>query len=237
LDVQSLEPEAFSEEDVAVLQALADQVAVAINNARLFQQAQESLEAERRAYGELSREGWRQLLQVRPHLSLVKDERGISAAPEIQQPEVEKALETGEAIASQDGDENLVVPIQVRGQTVGAIDAYSGEAWSPDRIRLLERLAEQLGDALDDARMYEDAQRRAAREAVIGDVTARMRETLDMDSVLRTAAREMQSILDLAEVEVRLGPSPQEVSPTHQAGAADEEEALNEGQPGTGMSA
>ncbi len=36
LDVQSTEPAAFSQEDIAVLQLVADQVAVAIANARLF---------------------------------------------------------------------------------------------------------------------------------------------------------------------------------------------------------
>jgi hypothetical protein len=65
LDVQSKDPEAFSDEDVAVLQTLADQVAVAISNARLFQQVDESLEAERRAYGKASRDAWRELLHVR----------------------------------------------------------------------------------------------------------------------------------------------------------------------------
>jgi putative methionine-R-sulfoxide reductase with GAF domain len=58
LDVQSTKPGAFGAEDTAVLQTLADQIAMAINNAQLFRQAQESLEAERRAYGELSQRAW-----------------------------------------------------------------------------------------------------------------------------------------------------------------------------------
>ncbi len=55
LDVQSIEPQAFSDEDVTALEALADQVAVAISNARLMSEAQQALEAERRAYGEIGR--------------------------------------------------------------------------------------------------------------------------------------------------------------------------------------
>ena len=65
LDVQSLEPEAFTAEDVAVLQTLADQVAMAISNARLYAQAQESLEAERRAYAELSQRAWSEMVKGR----------------------------------------------------------------------------------------------------------------------------------------------------------------------------
>jgi transcriptional regulator with GAF, ATPase, and Fis domain len=43
LDVQSIEEAAFDEEDVAVLATLADQVAIALENLRLFQQTQEAL--------------------------------------------------------------------------------------------------------------------------------------------------------------------------------------------------
>jgi GAF domain-containing protein len=45
LDVQSTEPSAFSERDIAVLQLVADQVAVAVDNARKFSQEAELLEA------------------------------------------------------------------------------------------------------------------------------------------------------------------------------------------------
>ena len=39
LDVQSIEAGAFSDEDIAVLQTMADQIAVAIDNAHLFTEA------------------------------------------------------------------------------------------------------------------------------------------------------------------------------------------------------
>ncbi|MGD8473590.1 MAG: GAF domain-containing protein, partial [Anaerolineae bacterium] len=45
LDVQSTEPDAFSEEDVAVLQLVADQTAVAVDNARKFSEEGQLLEA------------------------------------------------------------------------------------------------------------------------------------------------------------------------------------------------
>ena len=63
----------IGEEDVTVLQALADQLAVSISNVRLFQQVQESLDAERRAYGELSGEAWRDLLHVGSGLGLSRN--------------------------------------------------------------------------------------------------------------------------------------------------------------------
>jgi hypothetical protein len=64
-----------------------------------------------------------------------------------------------------------------------------------------------LAQALDGTRLYQDAQRRAAQDRLVGEVTARMRETLDIDVMLQTAIREIGNALGLAEVEVRLGRS------------------------------
>jgi GAF domain-containing protein len=62
-----------------------------------------------------------------------------------------------------------------------------------------------LGIALDGARLYLDAQRLAFREQLTGEITSRIRETLDIETVLRTAAQEIQKSLDLPEVVISLG--------------------------------
>jgi len=204
LDVQSTEPEAFTGEDVTILQTLADQVAVAISNARLFQQAQESLEAERQAYGELSRHAWQEVLRARSGLRKRYDPRGI--LPREGQRRTERGKGTsilGQASISR----SLSVPIRVRGQVIGVLDAHKPDGagdWTSDEGALLETLADQLGVALDSARLYEDTQRLAARERLASEVTARMRETLDLETVLRTAVDEMYEALGLAEVAVCL---------------------------------
>jgi len=211
LDVQSPEPGVFGDEDVVVLQTLADQVAMAISNARLFQQTQESLEAERRAYGELGHEAWRELLRTRPDLGFIRDERGISPAGDLWLPEMEAVLQTGRSAAGKDGATGLAWPITVRGRVIGVIDARkpkdSGE-WTAEQVALLEALTEQLGVALESARLYQDTQRRATREQLTGQVTARIRETLDVETVLETAVREISEALGLAALDVRLATQP-----------------------------
>jgi GAF domain-containing protein len=201
MEVHSVEFAAFIGEDVSVLQTLTDQVAVAISNVRLFQQAQQALDAERRAYGELSRQAWAGLFAARPDLGFLRDKGGVTPLAEAaHQPQAAEGAPGGAALAA---------PIQVRGQTIGVIDATkraSAGRWSDDEATLLKVLAEQLGVALEGARLYTDAQRRAAHERLVGEVTARVRETLDVDIMLKTAVEEVRQALQLPEVTIRLVP-------------------------------
>jgi len=100
------------------------------------------------------------------------------------------------------------LPIKVRGQTIGVVDMQKktpGSEWTADEVALVETLTEQLSVALESARLYQDTQHRATREQLAAQVTARMRETLDIDTVLKTAVFEIGQALGLAEVEVRMG--------------------------------
>jgi len=208
LDIQSVEARAFSEDDMVILQTLADQVALTIDNVQLFQQAQESLEAERRAYGELSREAWRELLSTHREMAFLSDERGISPAGDLWEPRMEMALRDGKIAPGDEDETTLAIPIKMRGQVIGVIDAHKPDdtsRWTADEIDLMKLLTGQLSIALESARLYEVTQRRAAQEQLTSEITARMRETLDIESVLQTAALEIRKVLDLAEVEVRMG--------------------------------
>jgi GAF domain-containing protein/HAMP domain-containing protein len=223
LDVQSTQPAAFSTEDIAVLQLVADQVAVAIQNARLFAEVEMALQAERRAYGEVSRRAWEQVSRTQAQLGYRSDERGLSPVNDLWpgHEQIEAALLAGrpelgalgiaEAAAYATSPGSLAMPIRVRDQIIGVIDARKrdgSDEWAEEEITLLETLVDQLGIALDSARLYEDTQRRAARERLLGDLTARIRETLDVETVLRTTAQEVQQALGLPEVIVQLrGPT------------------------------
>ena len=80
--------------------------------------------------------------------------------------------------------------------------------WTEDELNLLARLAEELVQALESVRLYQDVQRGAARDRLIAGVTGRMRESLQVDSVLQSAVQEMRRALSLSEVEVRIGKAP-----------------------------
>jgi len=226
LDVQSTEAAAFSDEDVAVLQTLADQLAMAISNTRLLQQVQESLEAERRAYGVVSREAWSDLLHAQLALHQRYDPQGILPADGQWREQVRMAAQQGKTVSGQEKPPTtLATPIKVRDQVIGILDAHKpagAGAWTAEEITLLETLADQLGIALESARLYRDAQRRAARERLIGEVTDRVRETLDIETMLKTGVQEVHQALGLPEVTVRLA-----TRPVNEASDGDEQRAAD----------
>jgi GAF domain-containing protein/HAMP domain-containing protein len=209
LSAQSTEVAAFDPDSVTVLQTMADQVAVALDNARLFAESQEALEAERRAYGRISREAWSKMARGRAALGYLCDQKGqIMPSPGSWQPEMIQATQTGRLV--QDGGSTLAIPVRIRENVEGVVRLRKPDGaadWTPDEIELTKTLAEQLGVALESARLYQETQRRAARDRLLGEVTARVRQTLDMDTVLQTAIREIGQALELAEVEVRMGES------------------------------
>ncbi len=194
LDVQSTEAAAFTDRDVEVLQILADQVAMAVSNARLFQQTQTALEAERRVYGELRREAWRHEFQTQSRLNCFCDERGV------------RLVDGPGTKPGNIGLPELTLPVSLGDQILGSIQVHKDQAeeWTAEEIALMGTLADQLGLALENARLFADSQRRAAREQLISQAASRLRGSLDIDTVLQTAVREIGEALGLAEVRVRL---------------------------------
>jgi GAF domain-containing protein/HAMP domain-containing protein len=229
LDVQSIEEAAFTREDVEVLQMLADQVAVAIDNARLFTELQQALEAERRAYGELSHHAWGDLLRARPELGFRSDERGVSSAVDVWRPEMEQALRQGQTVQistpnsplpegqSRQIANPLAVPIKVRGRVVGVLDTHKSDEtghWTPEDIAILEQLTDQLGVALESARLYQDVQRGAVRERLTHEITDQMRRATSVDGIVQTAVDALFSVMGTSRAFVQL----EDVNPEEDGG-------------------
>ena len=103
----------------------------------------------------------------------------------------------------------IALPLRLREQTLGVLDVrFETEEVPPETLELLEQIAEQVTLSLESARLYQATQQQAAQERLISETTARIREQLDMDAVLQAAVHELQQVLGLERVELRVGTPP-----------------------------
>lgn len=201
LDVQSLEREAFGAEDVAVLQTLADQVALAIDNARLLGEAEDRLrEITLLARGQ-SAAGWREFLADRGALRYTYD--GVAVVPaRMRSASGDHAREPGYLPG---GASQLEVPLRMQDEEIGRLQVeLDGRPASAEEKELVGAVATRLSLALERARLFQEIQRRAASDRLVGEVAARVRETLDIRTVLETAADELYQQLGLEKVTIYL---------------------------------
>jgi GAF domain-containing protein len=100
------------------------------------------------------------------------------------------------------------VPLRAHDQDVGHMLVLREKpgSFSRDSMRLFEVLGGAAAVALTRARQLDEAQRRARQEELASRATARMHESLDLESVLSTAVRDIGETLGLAALDVRLGP-------------------------------
>jgi len=259
MTVQSDQPSAFGEVEITIFQSLADQLAIALDNARLFSESHQALEQSQRAYRRASGRAWQEFLKsegaqrVEYRLGQINVETAASSvspaqlesashdasrAGAIEKARMQAIQTCRPAICLLEGLQTLFLPVQSREQVVGVLRLTKapGEtqtSWSDDEVELLSTIGAQLGAALDAARLYQDTQRAAAREQITGEVTARIRQTLDMQTVLRTAVEEIQRHLNLPEVVISLTASEEE-EPARNPDVTDLLSAANELVPDNG---
>jgi len=207
LDVQSTEPNAFSKEDISTLNILADQITTALQNTRFIAQTQEALNAARRAYGAQSREEWQTLLEEEGNFGYISRGHGtILQAHKNLPKEFQEALNNGQAITSATEKNVLLVPIHVRGKLIGAIrltKPKDSPGWSQDEISDISRLAEQLSNSFESARMYREIRMRAENEQLISNLSARLSSTVEIDEIIKETLSQLGESFKDADVALR----------------------------------
>jgi len=135
----------------------------------------------------------------------------VTELPE-NNPALKKALASGEAVTlSQPPKEvppTLAVPVKLREQVIGIIHIESSKAkraWTDDEVAFVQAVSDRAALALDNARLLEESQRRAAKEHAIGEISARIGTSTDVDTILRTAVRELGAQISGAQVTLEIG--------------------------------
>ena len=207
LDIQSAEGEAFNETDATTLQVLADQIAIAIENAHLFEESRQALAAAQRAYGEQSHIGWQELIHKAGRYGYRSGSDGsIYPLEEKADANLEKAIQENQVIM---GKESITtnIPIMVRGKPVGAIQLSkpaNARSWDQKDLELAKTLTTEISRAMDSARLFDETKQQADRERVAGEISNRMRETMSVESVVRLAADELYKLLELEDITIHL---------------------------------
>ena len=206
ISVQSEKAAAFSLDILTTLQTMADQIAVAFDNAALLKRSEDALKAERRAYGDLSLASWHDVKKRNRSSAFRVDRNGFARALEQDPVDSRHQILEVEQVLHEDS-RAIVLPIKSRGHVIGGIriaKAEDSRKWTKDQLQLVSSILEQLSVALESARLFEDTQRRANRERLVSEVTSKIRRTNDPNEMVKTAMEELKKILGASRVDLQV---------------------------------
>ncbi len=208
LDVQSTEPNAFAPEDIQTLSALANQVAVAIENARLLSESRAAASTAENIYRQFVAQGWQKTVRT-TQAGYRLSEKGIDPLSQpLNTSEVKQAAQQGDLVIAEEKKRAvLAVPIKVRDQVIGVLNIRSqkpGYRWDEEELTLVRALADRVALALENARLLADAQRRAAKERVIGEISDKISSAGNIESILQVALKELSTTINAAKLSIEL---------------------------------
>lgn len=208
LDVQSTTSNAFQEEDIEVLSTLADQVAIAIQNAQSYEKTQQFLKEAQRASGSFMDDAWRILqTQETPVVGYRVAENKLALLDQpLSSALINKAISTNKIVKENGEKATLAIPIRLHDKVIGVMDIRvpNTHDWDTDEVDIAQAVAERLSLALESSLLLKSTQRRAEIERITADISGKIGATAQFDSILRTAAEELSRVLGGSEVLVQL---------------------------------
>lgn len=210
LDIQSTEPNAFNQEDIEVLSTLADQVSVALANARLYEETQKALIEAEMVYRQDLRTGWEKFSRAQKLAGIRRRSMKSSFLAEpLELPGAKEVSQLGNIY--QEKTENalsqLTMPVKLRGEVVGMLNlkADNNREWSADEMDIITAIIERAALAIENARLLDESRKVAEKERAIGEISAKIGQGIEIETILRTAVRELGAQISGAQVTVEIG--------------------------------
>jgi GAF domain-containing protein len=207
LDVQEDRIAGLDDGDAGLLRSLANQVAVTIRNARLFAEVETALHEAREAQKRYVQESWQKVDRIEDvrHVFLQSD-IGISDEEQRQiMLEARKqavAQERPVVVDADSGDgKSLVTPISLRDKTIGVIKIQTADenrAWDEDDLTMVETIAEQVAQTAENLRLFDETRQRADYERLVGEVTQKIRQAPDLETLSKIATEAISEVLDVS---------------------------------------
>ncbi|RMG76246.1 MAG: GAF domain-containing protein [Chloroflexi bacterium] len=228
LDVQSKASNAFSDSSLLMaFQAMADSIALAIDNVSQFERAEARLKENQRLVEE-TRQALREVERLNERLTGrvwgeylrgIAHDVGTEIDFENQQKNpitdwtttLREALQINQLVQEQRDDAQVIaVPLRVRGRVIGAMEFEldKNNPFSPEDFDLLQEVSERFGMAVENARLVDESQRLAQREALVNQITSRLQAANSVNTMLNDAAASLRDALNASKVVIRLGTPP-----------------------------
>lgn len=206
LDVQSRQPDVFTPDLIGVLQTMADQIAVAIQNANLYEESMRRVLEIEESNRQSTLLAWQEYMRDQ-RLTELSADAGVTSLPahaDLRQ----AALTQGRLVIGQTTDRQTIpiaVPIQLRGQTLGAVEwELPAQGFGDDKLELAQELANRLALSLDNARLFQESRRATERERLVNTIASKLTAQTTIDTILQTAVREVGQALRAPQVRIRL---------------------------------
>jgi GAF domain-containing protein/HAMP domain-containing protein len=195
LDVQSDQPQAFTQEDIEIIQVMADQLTIAIERTRLLKQVEDQLKEIKQAYREYTRQSWKSFAQTKKRSAGYKFDGARLYPIDHATDNIQETLEADSKNlpgTKSDAPKSQAFPIRLRGQVIGFVNVRPrGDSASGETIAIIEQIADRLASTLENARLTEETRQRAQREHAIAEISNKISTFSDIDSIMRSAVEEL----------------------------------------------
>ncbi|MEK6753344.1 MAG: GAF domain-containing protein [Chloroflexota bacterium] len=193
IDVQSTKSKAFTQEDVNILSTLSELVGIAIQNARSYQESREALAQAEIVSSQLSEQQWSRFLS--------RQTIGGYHFDGIEAKQLKPSSQDGTAHA-----QSLTIPLTLRGTRIGTLKLNATDpnrVWTEEEIALAHATAERTALAIENARLLQDAQKRAAKERTIGEISSKIGSLVNLENIVQTTIQELGSTLPGTEIAIQ----------------------------------
>lgn len=180
LNLHSTRETDFGTDMISTLQNMANQVAIALENARLFQDAQQNIRELRAIQKQYLVTGW----------------SGITSQPE--------ELEYGVGDESEGKARKMEVSISLRDQILGQIRLESPDEWTPEDESLVSAVATQAAVALENARLVSESRQIALRERMLSEINSKIWASTTVEGVMQTVVKELGRRYDASRATIEL---------------------------------
>ena len=213
LDVQSVKENAFSNEDIELFSALADQIAIAITNNRLYTETAAALKDMESIHRQYLRQEWQKEIDKKYIQAFQYTPQGVNALQIAPIQQIPADVMAGKPIITKEtpGEDGLLhttidIPILVRGEPIGVIQledvVESGLEFNETEADIVQQITEQIAIALENARLFEQTVKRAEREKKVMEITNQFRSTNNTQQMLSIAIEAIQKELRTSRTQV-----------------------------------